>query len=283
LNSYESLTYLIYIKLQALALLFNSLSYLKAFIKRRWSESKVSNIMKNNVARLSLAAVIAACMGTAQVQAYEAGDILLRAGATMVAPKGDSSEVYAGGGSLGADSGVDVDDNTQLGLTITYMLDNNWGVELLAATPFSHEATGEGSFLNTRGVGSVAETKHLPPTLSAVYHFNTGGPITPYVGLGINYTIFFSEEGGANLEAGAGDLKVDIDDSWGLAAQLGVDFDLGDNLLLNASVRYIDIDTEATLTVQDGSNGLGLPAGTKINADFNIDPMVYSIMIGYKF
>lgn len=239
--------------------------------------------MKTTVARLSLAAVIAACMGTAQVQAYEAGDIIVKAGATMVAPKGDSGQVFAGGGSLGADSGVDVDNDTQLGLTITYMLDNTWGLELLAATPFSHKASGEGSFLNTRGVGSVAETKQLPPTLSAIYHFNNESAITPYVGLGVNYTTFFSAKGGSNLEAGAGDLSVDIDDSWGLAAQVGVDFDLGDNLLLNASVRYIDIDTEATLTVKDGSNALGLPLGTKITSDLNIDPMVYSIMIGYKF
>lgn len=239
--------------------------------------------MKASLKPLTLAAAIAACVLAGQAQAYEAGDIIVRAGATTVAPDGDSSQVYAGGGSLGADSGVDVDNDTQLGLTVTYMLDSAWGVELLAATPFSHDASGEGSFLNGAGIGSVANTKQLPPTLSAVYHFNNESIVTPYVGLGVNYTVFFDEEGGANLEAVTGNLDVDVDDSWGLAAQVGLDIDLGNNLLLNASIRYIDIDTEATLTVQDGNNALALPAGTRITTDINIDPMVYSVMIGYKF
>ncbi|MBB6521407.1 OmpW/AlkL family protein [Pseudoteredinibacter isoporae] len=239
--------------------------------------------MKATLKPLTLAAAIAACVVGTQAHAYEAGDFIARAGVTTVAPDGDSTQVFVNGGSLGADSGVDVDNDTQLGLTFTYMLDQSWGVELLAATPFSHDASGKGSFLNTRGVGSVADTKQLPPTLSAVYYFNSESAFKPYVGLGLNYTFFFDEEGGANLEAGAGDLDVDLDDSWGLAAQVGFDFDLGNNLLLNASVRYIDIDTEATLTVKDGSNALGLPQGARITTDVDIDPMVYSVMIGYKF
>ncbi|MCV6623876.1 MAG: outer membrane beta-barrel protein [Cellvibrionaceae bacterium] len=239
--------------------------------------------MKATLKPLTLAAAIAACVVGTQAHAYEAGDFIVRAGVTTVAPDGDSTQVYAGGNSLGADSGVDVDNDTQLGLTFTYMLDKAWGVEVLAATPFSHDASGEGSFLNGAGIGSVADTKQLPPTVSAVYYFNSDSAFKPYVGLGLNYTIFFDEEGGSNLEAVTGDLDVDLDDSWGLAAQVGFDLDLGDNLLLNASVRYIDIDTEATLTVKNSDNALSLPAGTKITTDVNIDPMVYSVMIGYKF
>ncbi|MCO5128502.1 MAG: hypothetical protein M9957_14955 [Rhodobacteraceae bacterium] len=53
---------------------------------------------------------------------------------------------------------------------------NNVGIELLAATPFEHTAT-------ISGVGT-ATTKHLPPTLSLVYHIPTAGKVTPFVGAG---------------------------------------------------------------------------------------------------
>lgn len=217
---------------------------------------------------LSLAAVIAACMGTAQVQAYEAGDVIVKAGATMVAAKGDSSNVSVGAlGGAQAGSGVDVDDDTQLGLTITYMLDSNWGIELLAATPFTHDVKTDGSLA---AVGKVAEVTQLPPTLSALYYFNNESNITPYVGVGVNYTIFFEEDG----KGAFADSKVELDNSFGLAAQIGVDVQLSDELLLNASVRYIDIDTDAKLS----GGALGT---TTVGVD--IDPMVYSIMLGYKF
>ncbi|MCV6615990.1 MAG: outer membrane beta-barrel protein [Cellvibrionaceae bacterium] len=239
--------------------------------------------MKATLKPLTLAAAVAACVMAGQAQAYEAGDIFVRAGATSVNPDGGSSNVFADGAVLAADSGVDVDNDVQLGLTLTYMVTNEIGLEVLAATPFSHTATGKGPTLDSLGVGDIAKTKHLPPTISAVYHFNTGGAITPYVGLGLNYTFFFDEEGGSDLEAGVGNLDVDIEESWGLAYQVGMDIDLGDNMMINASIRYIDIDTTANLDVNQATPALGLSANSRLSADLDIDPMVYSIMFGYKF
>lgn len=260
-------------------MLFNSV--IKERALKALEEERVN--MKATLKPLTLAAAVAACVLAGQAQAYETGDIIVRGGMSTVAPDGESSVVKAGGNSLGADSGVDVDNDTQLGLTALYMLDSSWGIELLAATPFSHDAKGEGSFLNGANIGSVADTKQLPPTLSAIYYFDSQSTFKPYVGLGLNYTVFFEEEGGSDLEKVTGDLDVDLDNSWGLAAQVGFDVDLGNNLLLNASVRYIDIDTEATLVVQDSNNALNLAQGTRITTDISIDPIVYSVMIGYKF
>ncbi len=41
-------------------------------------------------------------------------------------------------------------------------------------------------------------TKHLPPTLTAQYHFDLANKkVHPFVGAGINYTHFFDEDIGS--------------------------------------------------------------------------------------
>lgn len=135
-----------------------------------------------------LALSVALASGTAL--AYEQGDMIFRAGAAMVDPDASSSVLRQDGASI-ADTSVDVDDNTQLGLTFTYMLNNNIGVEVLAATPFSHTVTA-------KGLGDplkTADVKHLPPTVSIQYYpMDTDSAFQPYVGAGLNYTVFFDEE-----------------------------------------------------------------------------------------
>ncbi|MBU2978472.1 OmpW family outer membrane protein [Alteromonas sp. C1M14] len=223
---------------------------------------------KTTLATLILAAIASPAM------AYDAGDIIVRAGLTTVTPNDDSSNVNvdALGGNVGM--GAEVDSNTQLGLNFVYMFDSNWGVEVLAATPFSHdvELTGTADNALALGDGQLADVKHLPPTVSAVYFFDTDSAATPYVGLGLNYTIFFDEDfTDAREEQTFSDL--DLDNSFGLAAQVGVDYQLDEKWLLNASIRYIDIDTTAEFTVAD------VPG----SVDVDIDPWVYTLSVGYVF
>lgn len=196
--------------------------------------------------------------------AAEAGDWLVRGGITSVNPDDESGNVFVAGGDLGV--GVSVDNNAQLGLNLAYFLNKNWAVEVLAATPFSHDIE-----LNT--VGALGETKHLPPTVSALYYFDMGDSnVHPYVGLGLNYTVFFDEGfTAANETAGFSDL--DLDDSFGLSTQVGIDVDINEQWFFNASVRWIDIDTEATFK-------LGADTGT---VDVEIDPYVYTLSLGYRF
>ena len=74
--------------------------------------------------------LIAAAFASPAAMAHQAGDILVRGGLAFVSPQTSSDDVL-GTGEL------DIDSNMQLGLTLSYMLTDNWGVELLAATPFS--------------------------------------------------------------------------------------------------------------------------------------------------
>lgn len=211
--------------------------------------------------------ILAVCVGTSLLiagpaQAYEAGDWLIRVGVTSVDPKSDNLDV--------PDVGMlEVDSGTTLTFNGTYFFTPNWGLEILAAAPFNHD-------INLQGVGKIAETDHLPPTVSVQYHFAPNATFQPYVGLGLNYTLFFSEDLEAAvpplLGAETGDL--DLDGSFGLAAQVGADFMLNEKWVLNIDVRWIDIDTDATLTL----DGVGVDLGS-----VEIDPWVYGINIGYKF
>jgi outer membrane protein len=139
------------------------------------------------------------------------------------------------------------------------MLAPNWGVELLASLPFTHDIT-----LN--GAGVVAETDLLPPTLSAQYYFNPNGRVRPYVGAGLNYTVFSDERTWGPLQG----TKLELDPSFGPAAQLGVEIDVIPGWIVNVDARWFDIDTDASLG--------GADLGT-----VEIDPAAFGLSIGHRF
>ncbi|MBE9396105.1 outer membrane beta-barrel protein [Pontibacterium sp. N1Y112] len=204
--------------------------------------------MKKTAVSTLIGAVVLAASSAAS--AYEAGDIIVRAGIASVQP----NETMEAGSTLDTLNGG-LGNNEQLGITASYMLTDKLGLELLAATPFKHDITSNGA--------KIGETKHLPPTLSLQYYpMDNQSAVQPYVGVGVNYTTFFSEE------STLGNLK--LDDSWGLAAQAGVDYAVSDNVVLNAAVWYIDIDSDASLN--------GADIGTVA-----LDPWVYMVGVGYKY
>ena len=220
--------------------------------------------MRNSILAASL---LALAVASPAAHAFKEGDIIVRAGAITVDPHEDSGEVHVGGAAV-AGTKATLDSDTQLGLHFAYLVTDHVGIELLAATPFSHD-------VGTKGLGGLqlGTIKHLPPTLSAVYYpMESASAFQPYVGLGINYTWFFDTELTSEAE-GAGFNGLDMDDSWGLAYQVGADYMLTDNIMLNAQVRYIDIDT--TGTTYAGT--------TKVDVDVDVDPFVYMVGLGYKF
>lgn len=223
------------------------------------------------------ASLIALALAAPLAQAHQAGDVLVRAGAITVNPKADSSTVKVDrGGLAGTDLGgkATMSSDTQLGLNFAYMLTDHVGIELLAATPFEHDVKIKGTALGAAN-GKLGTLKHLPPTLSVVYYpLDSKSAFQPYVGGGINYTWIYDEHVGSRASS-AGFDNFRASNSWGLAWQIGADYMLTDNLLINAQARYIDIDTNAYVD----HPGLGVRA--KVNVD--VDPFVYMVGLGYKF
>ena len=221
------------------------------------------------------AALVALLAGaSAGSYAYEEGDWIVRVGATTVAPNDDSDRITLPTEPPTVLRGVEVDDDTQLGLIPAFMITDNWALELLAATPFEHDISLKGLPLD------AGSTKHLPPTLSLQWYPRGGNSgWQPYFGVGLNYTLFFDEEVDRDLEGALGALigatKADLSlsDSFGLAAQAGVDIPLSENWAINAGVWYIDISTEATIKTDVG----------RVKFDVDIDPWVYNVGIAYKF
>ncbi|MFC3094214.1 outer membrane protein OmpW [Alteromonas sediminis] len=234
----------------------------------------------------TLALLVAGALIAGPAVAYEKGDWLVRGGLTTVAPDDSSTDILVGGSNslpeVGVVGGVSVGNDTQLGLNIAYFFADKWNVEVLAATPFKHDIDF--------ALGNLATTKHLPPTVTANYFFaDPAAKFQPYAGVGFNYTVFFDEEfngatvdavqaatTGTTLPAGAEISNLDLDASFGFSAQVGFDYELTKRMFLNASVRYIDIETEASFDVE----GLGnVGAVEKVT----IDPWVYTLSLGYRF
>jgi len=199
----------------------------------------------------SLAAAVS--LAAAPAMAQSKGDWTVSAGVHQVAPKSNNGSLA--GGTLK----VDVDSDIKPTITGEYFIADNLGIEVLAALPFKHD-------ISINGLGRVGSTKHLPPVVSLQYHFNSAGKVSPFLGAGLNYTTFFSEDTTGAL-AGS---KLKLEDSWGLAAHAGVDFAIGEKGALRVDLRWIDIDSKVKLN------------GEKIGT-VNIDPLVYGASYVFKF
>ena len=193
-----------------------------------------------------------------------AGDVLLRARAILVAPNERSGSV------LPAFPGetVKVDNSVMPEVDATYMATDHIGFELIASTT-KHSVSGVRG--TTGSIGKLASTWVLPPTLTVQYHFAPTRHVRPYVGAGLNYTIFWNEEASDVLQAAVGPTKVHLKDSVGWAAQAGVDVDITRRVFLNLDIKYIDIDTNARLD----TTALG-----RQRVNVSLDPLVFGVGVG---
>jgi len=218
--------------------------------------------MKKSLVTLAL---IGAISTSAFAESNQAADDkwVFRGTVAYIDPNDSSGEV------LGND-GVSTSSSTGIGLSITYMIDQNWGFEVLGALPFSHDITGTGDLAGL----AIGETKQLPPTFSLTYSW--GDNTRYHVGAGVNYTIFFSEKTSQALtDALAADTTdLSLDSSVGYALQAGFDTPISKDWSLSAGVYYIDLDTTADVYV----NG-----DKAASVDVQIDPLVWMLGVSTTF
>ncbi len=145
-------------------------------------------------------------------------------------------------------------------LDISYFFTPNFAVELiLGVTP--HNVKGANALAGAR----IGSAWLLPPTLTFQYHFTGLGNIKPYVGAGINYTVFFNEK------AKGGFTSFDLKDTFGFALQAGVDIMLTPNWGLNFDVKKIWLEPKVSV-----NNGL-------VTGKVKIDPWLIGTGVTYKF
>lgn len=215
---------------------------------------------------ITLAALIAAGFASATaVQAAE-GPLMVRVRALSM--KVDNSNSHSGGQVVTSGDPLELDDKVFPEIDFSYFITPNIAAELILTYPQRHDV----SFAGTK-IGSV---KHLPPTLTLQYHFIPEGTIRPYVGAGINYTRIMGVK--LNAEPAVGiDSPIDVDrNSFGLAAQVGVDFKVADNWFINLDAKYVQIKADNVRIVG------GALAGTKVT-DLDVNPWLLSVGVGYRF
>jgi outer membrane protein len=216
---------------------------------------------------LILVGLAAGCLFSAApaMAQIKQGDWLFRVRAIDVIPNESTGTVTGIAGSE-----VGVGDAVMPEVDFTYMATDHIGAELILATT-KHSLSGRGSI---GALGKIGSSWALPPTLTLQYHVNPKGVVRPYVGAGINYTIFYSAKSTASLDGAlGGSTGVKLNDSFGYALQAGVDVNLTPKVFANLDVKYIDMRTTARLTT----------GATLRTVDVDINPLVVGVGVGFRF
>ncbi|MGO9547636.1 MAG: OmpW/AlkL family protein [Rhodomicrobium sp.] len=190
---------------------------------------------------------------------WNAGDIFVRVDVAGVLPQTSTSSWNPA--IPGANASIT--DSVIPEVTIDYFLTKNIAVELMCCLT-EHTINASGSIA---GLGKIGDSWLFPPTLLLQYHFDGFGAFKPYVGAGVNYTVFFDESAGPNFN------HLKIDNAWGAAVQVGLDYHLTGNWFANIDFKYIWLDTDASVKL----------GTTPISTHVDIDPIIVAAGVGYRF
>ena len=213
---------------------------------------------KTHVALALFGAVsIAGAASAEDFQGKHAGLFMLQTRITDVSPDAGDSINTAAGAATGLKAEVKADVVPTVGLV--YFFTDPIAGELILGTS-KHEIKAVGGTTNVK----VHDTWVLPPVAAVQYHFAPAAKVSPYVGAGLNYMLFY---GGKDYNG----FKVKVKDGVGYALQAGVDVATQDRWSLNLDVKKVYFNTKANIN-----------AGT-LNSKVNLDPWVVSAGVGYKF
>jgi outer membrane protein len=210
--------------------------------------------MQNPIRILVLAALAAG--GAAQAQNHT-----LKLGVTRYDTHAKTTGITGVGIPPGADATVG--DATTALLTYEYALSPQVGLELVLGVPpkIKAQASGSVAFL-----GEVMTARNVAPTLFLTYHFGTAADtIRPYAGLGVNYTRFTDVKSPYGWD-------VSLSDSVGLAAHVGVDWRLGKQWGLWASLGAVDVRSRLVAT-----------GATVLQTTIDFRPLTYSAGALFRF
>ncbi|WP_426113152.1 OmpW/AlkL family protein [Massilia sp. PWRC2] len=158
-------------------------------------------------------------------------------------------------GGAGASDRLHVSNKTIPDVDVSYFFTPHWAAELVLTYPQKHRVTLDGA--------DIGSFKHLPPTLTAQYHFLPGAQINPYLGAGVNYTLISK----VDLLGGAASLE---HDSVGLALQAGFDVAIDKRWSFNVDVKKMQIRSDVIIAGASASR-------------VKVDPLLFGVGLGYRF
>lgn len=211
--------------------------------------------MKKLLLSLSMLTLFFVQVFVSNAAAEEPGKILVRLRGIDVIPV-ESSKITVINGEANADNAIVPE------LDFSYFFTDNIGVELILATT-KHNVVAENTDLGTVPLGSIWV---LPPTLTLQYHFLPQGQVCPYVGAGLNFTIFYNE----TLPA-ATVTDITYGSSFGPAFQAGVDVALNEKWDLNLDVKKALITTDVEIN------------NNTIQANVDLHPWILGAGFRYHF
>nr|WP_166179018.1 OmpW family outer membrane protein [Altererythrobacter segetis] len=188
---------------------------------------------------------------------------------TAVLPDGKIDKVKTDLVGLPATLQTKASDNYVPTVAIEYFFTPAVSLETICCVT-EHHVTGT---TGLPGARLVSNAHLIPATFTLKYHLNAGR-ISPYVGAGPSYFLWFGEKPGATaVAAGADDFK--MSDELGLALQGGVDVPLNDKgLALSLDAKRYFVKTTARWYA-GGTN--------VITTVHQLDPWVLSAGLGMRF
>nr|WP_281004644.1 OmpW family protein [Mesorhizobium atlanticum] len=147
-------------------------------------------------------------------------------------------------------------------LDISYFFTDNIAAELILGTTYAN-INGQGAIGD---LGKIGKVWLLPPTLTLQYHFTNLGAFRPYIGAGLNYTIFY------NQDVGSAD-ALNVKNTFGTALQAGFDYMVDQHWGFNFDVKKLFLKPDFDVTVN----------GAKLTGKAALDPWLIGAGLTYRF
>jgi outer membrane protein len=210
----------------------------------------------------------------APVEAWSPWQIRVRALGVIPDAHGSTVNVTGAPALSSPNSGLSINNQVVPELDISYYFTPNIAAELILGVT-KHHVTATGALAGL----DVGKAWLLPPTLTLQYHFTNFGAFQPYVGVGVNYTWFFSQSA-SNLLTPAGQpaaglttTAFSLKSAPGAVLQAGFDYMIDRHWGLNLDVKKVFLRADYTATV----------SGIAVNGRANIDPWLVGGGVTYRF
>ncbi|MEI9402060.1 OmpW family protein [Mesorhizobium sp. Cs1330R2N1] len=200
------------------------------------------------------AQVVHARKGTAHLVEPSPWQLRLRTLAVITDDKGNVNEIPG--------SGLSFSDTAIPELDVTYYFSDNLAAELILGTTHAN-IYGEGTI---GGLAKIGKTWVLPPTLTLQYHFTDSGAFKPYIGAGVNYSIFY------NQDTGSAD-ALHVKNAFGGAVQVGFDYALDQHWGVNFDVKKLFLEPKFDAVV----------GGANVTGKAKLNPWLIGTGVSYRF